>query len=223
MEARMTARQAELTPTLYYSPGACSFAAHIVLEEIGRPFTLVLVSTATRQTRSPEFLRINPKGRVPVLATGDRVLTEVPAILVDLAMSNPAADLMPIQADGLVRAMEWFNWLSGTVHAVAIRQIWRPEYFTDVPEQHADISNKGRRHMSEAFEMIEQRLNLTDWAVGQTYSIVDAYILVFYRWGNRMGIPMRERYSGWTRHALRTAARPAVGRAIATEAISLWE
>ncbi len=73
-----------MTPTLYYSPGACSLAPHIALEEIGLPFSLMLVSTTNGVTRTPGHLRLNPKGRVPVLVTGDSVLTEVPAILVHL-------------------------------------------------------------------------------------------------------------------------------------------
>ena len=66
---------------LYYSPGSCSLAVHIVLEELGLPFSLQLTSTSDSTTRSPEYLRVNPKGRVPVLVSGDFVLTEAPAIL----------------------------------------------------------------------------------------------------------------------------------------------
>lgn len=209
--------------TLYASPGACSLAPHIVLEEIGRPFSLSMISTDRGDTRTPEFRNINPKGRVPVLVDGAFMLTEVPAILLHLAQSCPDAGLAPNGQDGLVRAVEWFNWLSGTVHAVAVRMIWRAENFSADPAHLDAIRQKGFEHLASAHEMIEDRLQTQTWALGEGYSIVDPYLLVFYRWGNRMKIDMRSRYPRWTDHASRMAARPAVARALATEGISLWE
>ena len=108
-----------MTYTLYYSPGSCSLAPHIVLQELGLPFTLKLVSTSDGATRSPAHLRLNPKGRVPVLTFGEAVLTEAPAILLHLALADPGQTLLPFAPDGLVRCVEWFNWLSGTVHSGA--------------------------------------------------------------------------------------------------------
>lgn len=209
--------------TLYYSPGACSLAPHIALEEIGLPFSLVLVSTANGVTRTPEHLRLNPKGRVPVLVTGDSVLTEVPAILVHLAMSHADAALLPSVQEGLVRSLEWFNWLSGSVHAVAIRQVWRPETFTQDHAQHEGIIAKGKENLASSFVLIEERLKQSAWAVGDRYSAVDAYLLVFYRWGNRIGLDMRGQYKAWTGHTLRVLERPAVARALSSEEISVWQ
>jgi glutathione S-transferase len=88
-----------MTHTLYYSPGSCSLAPHIVLEEIGLPYSLSLASTSDGTTRSEAFRRLNPKGRVPVLVSGDFVLTEAPAILLHLALSNPSAGLVPASTD----------------------------------------------------------------------------------------------------------------------------
>lgn len=168
-----------MTPTLHFSPGACSLAPHIVLEEIGLPFHLALVSTSDGSTRSPEFRKLNPKGRVPVLVSGASVLTEAPAILVHLAMTNPGRGLISESPDGLVRSIEWFNWLSGAVYAVAIRQVWRAETFTDVAEQHTDIITKGQKNLASAFSQIETRLAVSDWAVGKTFTIVDPFIQSF--------------------------------------------
>jgi glutathione S-transferase len=208
--------------TLHYSPGACSLGPHILLEEIGLPFTLKLVSTSDGSTRRPEHLKLNPKGRVPVLTCKDFVLTEAPAILLHLAMSHPQAGLMPSEPDGLARALEWFNWLSGTVHSIAIRQVWRPETFTVDASQHVGIVEKGKENLDSAFAMINDRLSTTHWAVAGSYSCVDPFVLVFYRWGNRMGFNMSERYPAWTQHTLRVMARGAVMRALAKEEISVW-
>ena len=213
----------QIKPTLYFSPGSCSLAPHIVLEEIGLPFELSHSSTSDGSTHTPEYLRMNPKGRVPVLVTGNSILTEAPAILLHLAISNPDQKLLSGIPDGLVRSIEWFNWLSGTVHAVAIRQVWRPESFTDMRAQHEDIAAKGKKNLEDAFAHIEFHLAKTDWAVGDRYSIVDPYLLVFYRWGNRIGFDMRALYKSWTKHSLRVIDRPATARALATEGISVWQ
>jgi glutathione S-transferase len=213
----------QIKSLLYFSPGACSLAPHIVLEEIGLPFLLKHISTSDGSTRTPEYLQMNPKGRVPVLVTGNSVLTEVPAILLYLATSNPDQRLLSGIPDGLVRSIEWFNWLSGTVHSVAIRQVWRPESFTEICTQHDGIVAKGKQNLADAFAHIEFRLAKTDWAVGDQYSIVDPYLLVFYRWGNRIGFDMRARYKSWTTHSLRVIDRPATVRALETEGISVWQ
>lgn len=212
-----------MRPTLYYSPGSCSLAPHIVLEEVGLPYALSLASTSDGTTQTSAYLRLNPKGRVPVLVTGDAVLTEAPAILLHLAISNPTTNLFPDTADGLARSIEWFNWLSGSVHSVAIRQIWRPASFSGDPSHHNDIIAMGKTSLGAAFALIETRMTGCTWAVGTRYTTVDPYLLVFYRWGNRIGFNMRRDYSAWTQHALRVLERPAVARALEQEGISVWE
>lgn len=212
-----------MKPTLYFSPGACSLAPHIILEEIGKPFELVHTSTSDGSTRTAEYLRLNPKARVPVLVTGNAVLTEAPAILLHLAMTHYGCGLLPSGQQGLVRSVEWFNWISSTVHAVAIRQIWRPESFAGNPAQHGDIVTKGHENLAQAYAHIEVRLSHSSCAVGERYSIVDAYLLVFYRWGNRIGLDMRSQYPVWTQHALQVMGRPATARALTKEGISVWQ
>jgi len=194
-----------------------------VLEEIGQPFSLAMISTDRGETRSAEFKKINPRGRVPVLVDGAFSLTEAPAILLHLAQTSPQADLMPTGQDGLVRAIEWFNWLSGTVHAVATRMIWRADSFTADASHTAPIKQKGFEHLASAHALIEERLADKTWVLGDNYSVLDPYLLVFYRWGHRMKIDMRQQYPAWTAHALAMSERAAVKRALATEGISIWE
>jgi glutathione S-transferase len=209
--------------TLHASAGSCSLAAHIVLEEIGAPFSLAMISTDRGDARTAEFRKINPKGRVPVLVKGDFLLTELPAILLHLAQTSPPTGLMPAGDGALIRAVEWFNWLSGTVHAVAVRMIWRTDYFTANAGDAGAIRNKGYEHLAAAHAMIDERMRGKAWVVGESYSVVDPYLLVFYRWGNRMKIDMQAKYPAWTEHARRVAERAAVKRALATEGISIWE
>lgn len=82
--------------TLFYSPGSCSLASHIALAEAGAAYELVRTDTKTGDQRRPEYLKVNPKGRVPALVTERGTLTETPAILAFVAQSFPQARLAPL-------------------------------------------------------------------------------------------------------------------------------
>src|ERR1700760_67779 len=97
---------------LYYTPGTCSLAPHIALEETGERYELARVDLAANQQNSPDFLRLNPKARVPVLTDGDWVLTEAPAILRYIAARYPSAGLWPWDPREEARCTEWLGWVS---------------------------------------------------------------------------------------------------------------
>ena len=130
-----------MTYRLFYSPGACSLAPHIVLEEIGLPFELELISSRGERegamTATAEWRAMNPKGRIPALSGvpgsmggAASLLTEVTAILVYLAMEHPHSRLLPTASAPLARCLEWMNWLSGNVHAISYGQIWRAQRYS---------------------------------------------------------------------------------------------
>jgi glutathione S-transferase len=209
---------------LYYSPRACSLAPHVLLEEIGAPYELELVSIAEGKTRSPEYLAINSKGRVPVLLTEEgEVLTELPAISWYLAQRQASPSLFPHGVLPGARCLEWFNWLSGTLHAMAFGQFWRPQRFVEDQALFPQITAKGRDNILENFAFIERRLTGRNWAVGNAYTVVDPYLLVFFYWGNRIKLDMRCGYPKWTAHAERVLERPAVQRALRQEGVSVWD
>ena len=209
--------------TLHAAPGSSSFGPHIVLEELGHPYSLALMSSGHPETKTEDFRRLNPKGRIPVLTADGFVLTEAPAILLHLGLTNPGAGLIGTDAESIARSVEWFNWLSGSVHAVAVRMIWRPDFFLRDQTCFPPLVEKGRRHLASAFALIEAKLEGRTWAMGECYSVVDPYLLVFFRWGNRMFIDMQTNYPAWTTHARRLEGRDAVQRAIDQEGISLWK
>lgn len=209
---------------LYWSPGACSLAPHVLLEELGAPYELELVSIAEGKTRSSEYLAINPKGRVPVLRTDEgELLTEVPAISWYLAQSHTSPSLFPHGLLDGARCLEWFNWLSGTVHAMAFGQLWRPQRFVEDEALFPPLVAKGRENVVDNFRFVETRMQGRHWAVGHAYTVADPYLLVFYRWGNRIGLDMTADYPAWSRHARRLLERPAVQRALGQEGISVME
>jgi glutathione S-transferase len=218
---------------LYYSPGACSMAAHIVLEEIGEPYDLELVSSRGRlggeSTTSAAWMAQNPKGRVPALSGvpgrmggSGNLLTELHAILVFLARTYPDARLLPTDPAGEARAIEWMNWLSSNVHAMSYGQIWRANRFVADERDFAPVQDKGMQNLREQYAYIERLLaDGRTWALASGYSVVDPYLLVFYQWGGRVGLDMKQSYPAWRRLADQTLERAAVQRVLAQEEITL--
>ncbi len=212
---------------LFHSPGACSLAPHIVLEELGIAYEPVRVVIAEGANRKPEYLGINPRGRVPALGIkdeqGERVLTESVAIAVYLAHRHPTPSLLPEDPEQFVRALEWMNWLATTMHQAGVRTVFRPERFTTATDKAAidGIAEAGRAAIRIGYADIEARLAGKTWAMGDAFSAVDAFLLVHYRWGNRCGVDMRRDYPTYAAMMDRARARPAVARAVAHEAIQI--
>lgn len=195
-------------------------APHIVLEEINKPYQTELVSTMDGSTHKSEHLRINPKGRVPVLNADDEIITEAAAIMLYLALQNLDSEMISNTPIGIARTVEWMNWLSG-IHAFIIAQNWRTERFSDDVNAHEGIRTKGMQNLQDIYSLINTKLHGSKWAVEEKYSIADAYLLVFFRWGNRLGLKMRE-YGNWTMHAERLELRAAVKSVLGKEKISIW-
>lgn len=212
--------------TLFFSPGACSLAPHIVLEELGLPYEARRTVVAEGAQLKPEFLAVNPRARVPALvirdAQGTRTLTEVSAILFYLAGLKPEAKLLPSGGEPLARAVEWLSWLGSSVHAHAFAQAFKPARFLADTGQHPALQARGRELLNGYFADLQERLPEQGFALGD-YTVVDAYLLVFYRWGYRIGIDMRAVYPKYTRHAEAVVVRPAVQRTLQQENIVVWE
>ncbi len=191
-------------PNLYYSPGACSLAAHVVLEEIGAPFPLPLVSIAEGANLTEDSARIHPLQRVPALATRDGVLTEVSAIVHHLADTHPDSALAPSPGDPLrARSYEWGSFLASSVH-VAFAQIWRSARFTAEASAWPEVREEGLRAVARSFHLIEAKLATGPFALGARYGVIDPYLLVMHRWGYRVGVSMDAYPVSWS---TRTASR----------------
>jgi len=205
---------------LYYSPGACSLASHIVLEELGIAYEPVLVSLAEGDHKRPEFLRVNPKGKVPALNVDGKVLTETVAILTYLGGGYAERGLWPKETWKQAEALSLMAWLSSTVH-IAVGGLWRAERFSSDPAAKESIVATGRANLLKYFADIDKMLMGRSFAMGGQYSVCDPYLLVFYRWGNRLGIDMKTDYPVWAKHAQRVFSRPTVKRVFEAEGIEL--
>src|SRR5262245_26167723 len=207
---------------LYFSPGACSLASHLALEEAGADYEPVRVNFGENQQRSPDYLRINPKGRVPALVDGDFIVTENPAILRYVARKHPDAKLWPDDPMQEARCAEWLAWISSTVHP-AYAHIRRPERYATDPKAKEDVQQKGRESCREIWGMVDQKMGKGPWAAGDRFSVADSYALVFWTWGRgpTLGYDMAKDFPNWTAHARRMAERPAVKKILEREGTPL--
>lgn len=209
---------------LFYSPGACSLASHIALEEAGADFEAVRVDFRANEQRSPDYLAINPKGRVPALAVGDDVITENPAILRYVARAYPEAALWPSEPLADAHCAEWLAFLSSSVHP-SYAHIRRPERYASDEAGRQDVVATGLRSAREFWEMVERKLEERSgqWALGEAYSVVDPYLLVFWNWGNGpvLAYDMAADFPAWTAHARQMAARAPVARVFEREGLTL--
>ncbi|MEG3159363.1 NAD(P)H-binding protein [Sphingomonas sp. LB2R24] len=204
--------------------------SQIVLEELGIPYTAHRVSAraADDETSRPIWRARNPKGRVPALspvagrAAGEPLLlTEVPAIMTYLSRLRPALGLVPTDPAREARTIEWTSWLSGHVHAIAFGGLWRPARFTDDAGAEAGIAARGRASVLDAFGSIETIWgDGRCWAVPDTYTVADAFLLVFYRWGTTIDVAMSA-YPAWTGATRRLLERPAVAAAFHKDGLHL--
>jgi len=205
---------------LWYSPGACSFVPHVLLFELGLAFEPMKVPIREGALQTEEFGRLNPKRRVPVLALDQEVITELPAIATALSLLKPERHMMGKGLIDQTRAYEWMNWLSGTVHAQGFGCFWRPQRFSDDQSVHESIIAKGRKTIAEYLSVIDAKL-ARPHAVGDNFTAVDVFLLVFYRWGNVIGIDMPATYANYARYVQGHADRASVVKVLAVEGIRL--
>jgi glutathione S-transferase len=195
---------------LYYAPGACSLASHIVLRELGRPFQLVAVSLSRKTTSGGvDFNTINPKGYVPALELDDgTVLTEGPAILQYLADLEPAQGLAP--ANGTIeryRLQEWLGFINSELH-----KSFGPLFDATAPEV---MKERARALLGRRLGYLEGALK-TPYLMGATFTVADAYLYTVLSWAGYVALDL----GAWPTvkaYLERLAARPSVEAAHAAE------
>jgi glutathione S-transferase len=183
--------------TLYFSPGSSAMATHIALHEIGVPFEATPLSFAKREQNAPEYLAINPEGKVPTLLIEGRPLTEVAGTLYYLAKRYPEAKLWPeggIEEEA--QAISWMSFIAATIHPA--RRI-------------------GLERWKEVFKLADPRLGPNEWAVGGRYSIADIHLFRLYWRFKTATSPAAGEYPNLDAHFARVMARPAVQKTIEIE------
>ena len=211
---------------LFYAPNACSLAPHIALNEAGADHEAVLVDTKNGEQRSAAYLAINPKARVPSLATDRGILTEVPVLLAYIARMFPKAELAPLawktpddQFDFF--EMQSFNtYLASTIH-ITYAHLFRPERYADSDAAKADMRAKVPKSLGDQFQLIEDRFSDgREWVHGPRYTVSDPYLYVFTRWLDREGTGGIARFPRLAEHRTRMQARPAVKKTLEQEGLA---
>ncbi|TNH90775.1 glutathione S-transferase [Aeromonas hydrophila] len=199
---------------LYLTPGTCAMAVRIALVEAGAPHQIRRVDFASGEQRSPAYLAINPKGRVPALVTERGVLTETPALLLYVAQRFPDAKLAPLNDPFLLARMQEVNsFLASTVH-VAHAHSRRAARWADDPQAIAAMQVKVPHNMREGFAEIERHYLAGPWVLGERFSLADIYLFVVASWLEGDGVAISE-FPKVADHYRRMLARPGVQQGLA--------
>ena len=202
--------------TLFYALNTCSLASHIALEESGAAFEAKRLNFAENDQRKPEYLKINPKSRVPALVTDQGILTETPAILVYIAQSFPKANLAPVNDPFRLGQIQSFNsYLCSTVH-VAHAHRMRGYRWSDDESTRETMKKKVPQNVGECFDLIEREYFMGRWVMGADYTIADPYLFTLARWLEADSVDPT-RFPKVLDHRNRMAERPAVKKVLARE------
>lgn len=193
---------------LFHAWGSCSLASLIALEEAGADYELAVISTMDGDQRTPDYLAVNPKGRVPALVTQRGVLTETPAILSYIPETHPSAGLLPEDAWERARAHAFNSYLCSTVH-VAHAHKHRGYRWADDPAALAEMTRKVPEVETACFRLIEETMFKGPWVLGERYSVCDGYLFTLFGWLEGDGVDPRQ-FARLHEHAQRVADRPAV-------------
>lgn len=203
---------------LFYAAHTCSLATHIALEEAGADYTTERIDFAREQQKSADYLKVNPKARVPALVTDRGILTETPAMLVYVAQSFPVAGLAPMDDAFALAEVQAFNsYLCSTVH-VAHAHRMRGYRWVDAGDKAAiaAMQRKVPESVGDAFGLIERTMLQGPWVMGERYTICDPYLFTLAQWLEADGVDLA-RIPKVVDHRRRMSERTAVKKAIAGE------
>lgn len=208
---------------LHYYPGNASFAPHVMLRELGLEFELKFVDRDNNAHKGPEYLALNPTGRIPALVQGDLVLFETAAICLHLADTHMEAGLAPkLGTADRAHFYKWLIFMTNTIQPDILMYYYNARYTTD-PNGGPAIKDAAATRLMGWFQNIEDALqNRPDDGphfMGDTFTILDIYLLMVSRWGRFLPTPPRDmpKVNAIVRAALE---RPSVRAAIAAEGIT---
>jgi glutathione S-transferase len=208
---------------LHYYPSTASMAPHVLLEEIGAPFELVLVDRTQGVHKTQLYLQLNPNGLIPVLSEGDLVLYESAAICLHLCDSHPEAALAPpLGRPERAHFYKWLMWLTNTLQATLMIYFY-PERWMNAsnPAGAAELRSHAETRVNVLLDQLGSELarHGGPWLLGSDYTALDAYAMMLCRWTRGFGRPARNRLNLGP-YLQRVLARPAVVRAFNSEGLA---
>lgn len=203
---------------LYYAPSTCALASHIALEDADAVYEGIRLDFSAGDQTKPEYLKVNPKGRVPALVTAQGILTETPAILAFIAQTHPEARLAPTEPFAFAQAQSFNAYLCATVHVAHAHRL-RGSRWADEESSFADMKRKVPETVGACFDLIENEFLQGNFVLGDTYSICDPYLYTASRWLDGDGVAA-ERHPRVRAHMARMSERPAVKAALQQQGLS---
>lgn len=205
--------------TLYYSPGACSLAVHVVLEWIGEPYEIAKVDL---HHPDPNYIRVNPAGAVPALDYGgSEALTQCAAILNYLALKHPEVDLLDERSpEHRADLVKWTSFMTGDLHP-AFWPVFLPERYTTSKDSAArdEVKAAGLKLVRTKLSLLDRQVAGHSWIVGDKRTIVDAYATPMLAWAASMLPGGLAHYPSLHLHREHMLSDPAVHRAMAAEGL----
>jgi len=201
---------------LYYAPATCALASHITLAEAGADYATEKIDFKVNQQNSPDYLKINPKGRVPALVTDRGILTETPAMLAYIAQSFPQAGLAPLDDPFAFAQVQSFNsYLCATLHVAHAHKLRGARWATE-ESSFADMKRMIPKSVGACFALIERNMLRGPWVMGESYTICDPYLYTVALWLEGDGVDLAS-LPKVADHRKRMSERPAVQRVLAEE------
>jgi len=205
---------------LYYSPGNASLAPHIILEEMGAEFELVLVDRKKNAQRSAEYLSLNPAGRIPTLVHGDLVVFESPAICIYLAEQCPALKLIPPEGSKSRPLFhQWLMYLTNTLQAELMIYFY-PERHTTDPGGASNVRRAQELRIIDIFSLLDNQLGQNDFLVGSEITVCDFFLFMLLHWASGQQQPPLS-FPNIGPYLKNIASRPSVIRACTKEGIDI--
>ncbi len=194
--------------TLCYAKSTCAIGIHVLLEEIGKPYELNIVDFSKGEQKSPEYKKLNPKGKVAALVRDDgSVVTEYAAIAMWLALTNPDKKLLPTDPEGMVRTIEALDFVVGTVHMLSWRMWRRPNLYCPNPDELEGVKSRGEAAMLAGFDVVDEQLEGRQFLCGD-FSIADTALYYTEYWAADVaGFPLPPNVQA---HFERMKQRPSV-------------
>lgn len=205
---------------LHYYPSNASMVPHLVLEELGVPYELVLVDRTQAAHKSAAYLALNPNGLIPVFVDGDLVLYETAAVCLHLADTHPQAGLAPaLGTTERAHFYKWLMWLTNTLQSALIVYFY-PERWADTPDAMAQVKAHAEAKIGAMLDQLDAELGRSGgpWIGGAAYGVLDAYVLTLCRWTRGFARPARDlpRLGPYLQRVL---ARPATQRVFEREGL----
>ncbi len=198
----------------YYAPKTIAVTAHIALEEAGAKYEARRLNFAVTEQRSDNYLKVNPKGRVPALVTDEGIITETPAILVYIAQLFPERKLAPLNNPFQFAKMQEFNcYLCATVQVAHAHRVRGARWADDSAAIEA-MKKKVPHNMSDYFRLIEDGMLQTPWVLGANYSVADIYLYSVSQWLEGDGVDIND-FPRVAEHARRMQENASVKKVLA--------